>query len=193
MTIGVILCVCIIVVALILRFDWRPSRRTTSPTPSRTVERNDDVRPPSNNSSKSMGSWVETLIIIAVAVCAPLWMKSCMVDVMGKIFAPTPTTYIINNTPAPTRLLDFPKAGEGPAKRGVGLKAYINPQKTYTRPSGPAKYVLATNPDVFFNDTAGENLDHQNNKQWWSMPAGEYFVYPLKEGVEEIYFRWWQK
>lgn len=86
---------------------------------------------------------------------------------------------------------EYPLAGEGHAKAGVGIKAYLDPKRTYTRPSGPAKYVFAEDTSLFFDDVEGHVVDRTPNRQkWQEMPEGKYIVYPLVR--DDIYFKWWQ-
>ena len=88
-------------------------------------------------------------------------------------------------------VMEFPISGEGHARRGVGLKAYLDPQRSFTRPSGPAKYVFAEDTSLFFDDTEGAKVDlTAHRKEWQQMPAGKYVIYPLDR--DDIFFKWWQ-
>ncbi len=84
-------------------------------------------------------------------------------------------------------VVEFPLSGEGHATKDVGLKAYLDPTRTHTRPSKDARYVFVEDPDVVFDDLVGSNVNHQ---AWVDMPSGKYLVYPLSG--DQIYFRWWQ-
>lgn len=98
----------------------------------------------------------------------------------------TTTIYI----PAPTPVLEFPTSGDGWATQEAGLKAYLDPHRTYTRSFGKgSRYVFVEDSTITFNDLPGDNINHGD---WLKKPAGEYMVYPPK-GVEKIHFRWWQK
>jgi formylglycine-generating enzyme required for sulfatase activity len=90
----------------------------------------------------------------------------------------------------PTVVVEFPTSGSGRATKEVGLKAYLDPRRTEGRLSGPAKYVFADNPALSFDDKPGP-MDAATAQRWWSMPAGNYIVYP--RGVDEISFTWWLK
>jgi hypothetical protein len=87
--------------------------------------------------------------------------------------------------------LDFPAKGEGHATKKVGLRAWLNPMKTHTRPSREVRYVFAEDTTIFFDDTAGadETKYHLIERKWWRMPAGKYIVYPLRS--DDVFFRWW--
>src|SRR3989344_2882722 len=52
-------------------------------------------------------------------------------------------------------VLEFPTSGEGHATKEVGLKAYLDPRRTFTRPSGPARYVFAKDTHLSFDDMEG--------------------------------------
>lgn len=86
-------------------------------------------------------------------------------------------------------IVEFPISGEGHATKQVGLKAWLDPTRTYTRPSRAVRYVFVEDTEVFFDDI-GPGINSNNNKEWLNMPAGKYIVYPLKG--DRIYFRWWQ-
>jgi len=97
-------------------------------------------------------------------------------------------------TPAPPAVptvdMEYPTSGSGRATKEVGLKAYLDPLRVHTLPSGPARYVFAEDRSVFFDDMAGAKIDEtESRKIWWKMPAGKYIVYPLV--VDEIIFKWW--
>ncbi|MFA5095104.1 MAG: hypothetical protein WC447_00345 [Candidatus Paceibacterota bacterium] len=89
-------------------------------------------------------------------------------------------------------IVEFPKCGQGFATMDKPIKAYLNPLKSYTRilGGGEAKYVLSSDNTKFFicNEKPGINSEHI--KEWWKMPAENYFVYPF--GKDTIIFSWWQ-
>jgi len=119
-------------------------------------------------------------------VLGALW-KGTWVSLFGESVPEPPKV-----TPAPTQqkkpIVEFPISGEGHATKEVGLKAWLDPEKTYTRPSRPARYVFVEDTDVFFDDKEGPV--NTNHKDWKNMPSGKYLVYPLKG--DRVYFRWWQ-
>jgi len=82
-------------------------------------------------------------------------------------------------------LPEFPQTGDGVATKAEPIKAWLDPNRTHTRPSGPARYVLVGHPSVF-----NEEIGTKNTAAWRVMPAGEYLVYPI--GTDEVYFHWWQ-
>ena len=90
----------------------------------------------------------------------------------------------------------YPTSGTGMATQDMPIKAYLDPQKSYTRiPSGKddkAKYVLESDPSKFFiaNEKPGKNSKHIND--WYSMPAGNYLIYPYPFEKKSIIFKWWQ-
>jgi hypothetical protein len=89
---------------------------------------------------------------------------------------------------------EFPVTGNGIAEKGFGLKCWLDPMKSYTRPSGPARYQSAENPAKFWDDTSGKEVESQSSthyQAWLRMPAGRYVVYPL--GDEPIIFFWGKK
>jgi len=90
---------------------------------------------------------------------------------------------------APPEDPEYPRSGEGYTTKEVGLKCWLDPRHTYTRPSGPARYVVANHPSMFFDDVEGTKV--QVNTTWQGMPAGKYIVYPISRD-DEIFFRWWQ-
>jgi hypothetical protein len=80
----------------------------------------------------------------------------------------------------------YPRAGSGVATK-AGLKAWLDPKHSYTRPSGPAKYCRADDLSTCFEDKAGTTVEV--NPLWQAQHAGEYVVFPL--GNADITFRWW--
>jgi hypothetical protein len=84
----------------------------------------------------------------------------------------------------------FPASGNGVAKKGIGVQAYLDPMRTSTKSSGPAIYMLESNPAVQVEDHGvGDAVDERALAIWRKMPAGKYVVYPL--GDDDITFRWW--
>jgi len=99
--------------------------------------------------------------------------------------------YAAEHPPAPMFVPEYPISGAGHATKEVGLKAYLDPMKTYVLPSRPARYVFIEDTSVFFDDTEGARVDTTEHHQvWLDMPPGEYLVYPI--GADKVYFRWWQ-
>lgn len=84
---------------------------------------------------------------------------------------------------------EFPTSGSGVATKAIGLKAYLDPLKSSTRPSKSARYVFVDNPKLFFDDVGTNGKIGNNAKIWWKMPPGRYVVYPI--GAEDITFSWW--
>lgn len=83
---------------------------------------------------------------------------------------------------------DFPRKGERFATEDEPVKAWLDPRKSYTRPSGRgAKYCLEGHPSICFEDKA---VGVQVNATWQTFPAGRYLITPI--GDDEISFRWWQ-
>jgi hypothetical protein len=95
-------------------------------------------------------------------------------------------------TQAPVVIPEYPTSGEGHATKEAGIKAWLDPMKTYVRPSRPARYVFVEDTTLFFDDTSGAVVDTTaHHKEWLQMPAGKYLVYPIKDD-DNIFFRWWQ-
>lgn len=109
---------------------------------------------------------------------------------------PPNTSATMPQSSQPSVAPEYPTSGEGYATKEVGLEAWLDPMKTYLRPTSDenpdvpraARYVFAKNKKLFFDDT-GPSIGTKK-ELWWKMPAGNYLVYPLKE--DKIYFRWWQ-
>ena len=158
-TFAITIAVIIIAVAIIVRTGWRPSKPNNFPWP-----------------------WLVGLVVL-VLVGWGIW--AFVHRERPKKTDRTTTIYI----PAPTPVLEFPTSGDGWATKEVGLKAYLDPMRTYTRPRGPARYELAKDRSVYFDDD-GPGIG-ANKEVWYEMPPGEYLVFPLKG--DRIYFRWWQK
>ncbi len=124
--------------------------------------------------------------LVTNGVVGTTW-KASKEFLFGKEDAPPP--HQKTSVPAPTKLVaEFPITGEGHATKEIGLKAWLDPEKTYLRPSRPARYVFVEDTDVFFDDKEGPV--NTNHKDWKNMPSGKYLVYPLKG--DKVYFRWWQ-
>lgn len=95
--------------------------------------------------------------------------------------------------------MEYPKSGKAIATMKNPVKAYLDPEKTYTQilGVGNAKYVLESDPEKFFicreKPEVLDSTRHINN--WAAMPAGKYLVYPDwgYESDEGIVFKWWQK
>ena len=75
--------------------------------------------------------------------------------------------------PAPPEDPEYARSGEGYATKAIGLKVWLDPRKSYTRPSGPARYVVENHPTMYFDDSAP---GVQSNQKWWGMPAGRYIM-----------------
>lgn len=99
-----------------------------------------------------------------------------------------PTTGKIANPPI---VVEFPTEGGMTIRSSKPGKVWLDPAKTYIRPTGPAVYTFAKDRSVVFYDTASDQRLNVNNDKWtkW-FPAGEYYVSPYKR--DSIYFRWWQ-
>lgn len=95
--------------------------------------------------------------------------------------------------PAPNVPPEYPTSGSGHTTQATPIKAWLDPMKTFLRPSRAARYVFVEDPEMVFDETYTEGLESNSTphrKQWLAMPAGKYLVYPL--GADKIYFRWWQ-
>jgi|GEM_PF-5503928 len=98
----------------------------------------------------------------------------------------------LRNLPPPPAPPEYPRTGEGQATRAMPIKAWLDPLKTRTRPSRPARYVFALDTVLVFDDSAGAFVDKsERRKVWWGMPAGRYLVIPLHAKDQEMYFRWY--
>jgi len=99
-----------------------------------------------------------------------------------------PTTGSVQYTPI---VVEFPTEGEMTIRSSKPGKAWLDPSKTYIRPTGPAVYTFAKDRSVVFYDTASNQKLNVNNDKWtkW-FPAGDYYISPYKR--DSIYFRWWQ-
>ena len=84
---------------------------------------------------------------------------------------------------------EYARSGEGYAKKAIGLKVWLDPRKSYTRPSGPARYVVENHPTMYCDESVAATAQI-DEKKWRGMPAGRYIVYPI--GADEVFFRWWQ-
>ena len=118
-------------------------------------------------------SWTHALAFIVILVLL-LGLGSCSYKVYRRATTPPIT-------------VEFPSSGEGYATKEIGLKAWLNPMRTYLRATEPTRYVFVENPEVTFDDLGPIG---QNSKEWFNMPAGKYLVYPLKG--DKTYFHWWQ-
>jgi len=127
-------------------------------------------------------------VMLALGLLLLLIARSCDTPTTADNASPPIATVSPTPPPAPT----FPTSGEGHANKEVGLKAYLDPQRTFTRPSGRARYVFAEDPSLYYDDLAGAsiNRDAKRRRIWWDMPEGKYIVYPLE--ADDIFFRWWQ-
>lgn len=135
------------------------------------------------------GSTMLTWVFLSIAVL--LGLGYWKLRPKEPIYTTTSTTNVAGTSSNAMPVVDdFPISGEGHATKEVGIKAYLDPLKTHTRPSGPAKYVFVEDESLFFNDTAGSRIDKTTNNVWWEMPAGRYVIYPL--GRDHIFFKWWQ-
>ncbi|MFA6586159.1 MAG: hypothetical protein WCS86_03310 [Candidatus Paceibacterota bacterium] len=81
----------------------------------------------------------------------------------------------------------FPTSGEGYVTAQNGLKMYLDPRLTHTRPSGRVKYTLSSDPSIWII----EDKDGIDVNKMMSMPPGNYIV-TSSEGSKEVYFKWWQ-
>ena len=79
---------------------------------------------------------------------------------------------------------EYPHSGEGYATRVIGLKVWLDPGKSHTRSSGPARYVVENHRTMYYID----RMDGRDTG-FRSFPAGRYLVYPVGDG--EVFFRWW--
>jgi hypothetical protein len=100
------------------------------------------------------------------------------------------------NTPAVNTMPEdpeWPSAGIGVAKKGVGIQAWMDtsPSGTETVQSAPVRYVLESNPAIYFDDMeVGGKVDREARKAWRKLPTGRYIVYPI--GDDDVEFRWWK-
>ncbi len=99
------------------------------------------------------------------------------------------TTFLHGNDKEKTA--SFTTSGKGKATMAMPIRAYLDPLKTHTLiiTKGNARYVLESDPNVFFIANEKPWKVTQHMKQWWAMPAGNYLVYP--DGVDEILFSWY--
>ncbi len=105
------------------------------------------------------------------------------------------TTTAYNATQvAPSAPPEYSSFGEGIATKEVGIKAYLDPMKSHTRPSRSAKYVFVEDTLLTWTEIVGDDLSDADIqaqlRAWWKRPAGNYIIYPV-EG-DKIFFRWWQ-
>ena len=158
-----------LIIPIVMASGWRPSRLSM----------------PSVKTSWSFGGFLKKTLALAFVLWAIIVLGSCAHCAYKK------------TTDEPTSLVEYPISGDGVATKVVGLRCWLDPSKTYVRPvcsqttptPAPARYVFAENLTIFFDDT-GPGIDY-NSKKWQGMPAGRYFVYPLKDDM--IYFRWSQE
>lgn len=150
-------------------------------------------------SSSDDGTFViRTICIIVVVILSVLWLKQCardgkewVVDTAHEVkafFTPTATT-----THPPQAASEYPIEGEGYATKTAKLKCWLDPYKSHTQPSGPARYRSVEDPSRFWDDTAGKEMESKSSahyQDWLRMPVGRYTVEPL--GDEPISFSWWQ-
>ena len=94
-------------------------------------------------------------------------------------------------TSAPATPPEYPRSGSGHLTKDVGIKAFIDPAWTYTRPTGRVRFVFVKDPEIVFDDLAGVEVerDPKRDRAWRRMPAGEYIVYSLEN--RKIWFKWW--
>jgi|GEM_PF-4230941 len=175
---AVLLFLAIAAFAIALRAGWRPSWR-------RTPQYDTDKEKGGNHGSpakKSQGTlyWV---IVAALSVFV-------LILVLVAVLVTTSIVQTFKATPPAQKqvAVQFPVLGSGRATKEAPLQAYLDPRRTYTRPSGPARYVSLENPQIIFDED--EKPDPIRDQLYWQLPAGNYLVYP--RGVEEIEFHWWQ-
>jgi hypothetical protein len=101
--------------------------------------------------------------------------------------------YIAANAPTMEKIrqeLEYPSAGEAFIKKGVEIKIWLDPKKSFTTGTrGSAKYELEGHPSIYFVDHFDGR--QQDLREWWKFPAGRYIVTTTAEN--EIHFQWWQK
>ncbi len=137
---------------------------------------------------------------IGVLICVIFIFSHCSAEFKKRYEAenppPPPTTVVYVTQPEEgsegeeepvEEVAGFPRKGEGKAFAFNPVEAYLDPLKTFTRPSGPAMYVFYEDQSLVFLDTA--KGIQTGNQQWYGFPAGKYLVYPYQR--DSIYFKWY--
>lgn len=131
---------------------------------------------------------IGTIVVFLIGWGIISWISSA--NAKAKADQEARAEHARTNPPPAKITVEFPFSGEGHATKEAGIKAYLDPRRTFTRPSGPARYVFANDPVLFFDDTEGHKVDRtKNRKAWQEMPEGNYIVYPLDRN--RIWFKWW--
>ncbi len=85
----------------------------------------------------------------------------------------------------------YPTSGKGIATKENPIKAYLDPQKTYTRTPTKAKFIFEKDENIFFICGKKENSSQEYINSWAVMPKGNYLIFPLPPETE-IVFEWGQ-
>jgi hypothetical protein len=145
---------------------------------------------PKQSYNDSAPGWVWVLVIfISIALC----VVGILMMLKGKDKKPEEPKIeapIMVEVPPPPA--EYPKTGEMTIYADEQAKAWIDPKKTYLRPTGPATYTFTKDQSIVFYDTASNMKLNVNSDKWQKWyPAGEYLVTPYQR--DSIYFRWWTK
>lgn len=126
--------------------------------------------------------WITNAMILIIAI----WRRGLLWIVVG-IMGGVLLIFIIGNFDGKE---EFLKSGQGYATMEKPIKAYLDPFKSHTRiaDNGNAKYVLAANPEKFFDCNA---KPEETSRTWLEMPAGNYLIYPSNTNSGGVSFKWW--
>lgn len=135
---------------------------------------------------KGLFSWLAVGLVVFATFSG---IRSCWEEAKTKAEAEAKATATAPATPPV--VVEYPISGEGHATQDTPMKAYLDPKRTFTRPSGPARYIFVEDKSLYWDDLAGHRASTPaQQKEWEEMPAGRYDVYPLV--AEDIFFRWYQ-
>ena len=128
-------------------------------------------------------------IILLIGLVILLFAKACNSDTNSTKKDNPPKT---GNT-APSTVASYPISGKEIATMDKPIKAYLDPENSYTRiiGEGNAKYVLESNPSKFFICNEKPGVESGHIKDFLALPAGNYLIYP--EGINKIVFKWWKR
>ncbi|MDR3519578.1 MAG: hypothetical protein P4L63_01665 [Candidatus Pacebacteria bacterium] len=92
----------------------------------------------------------------------------------------------------PRPVPEFPVSGQGVATQDKPLKAWLDPTRTYLRPSSQVCYESLDKTISTLCDTAtnGE-FSQEFAREWRKKPAGAYIVRPFKAD-QTVSFAWYQ-
>lgn len=133
------------------------------------------------NSISSIFGWIG-IIFGALLI---LWVGSKAIGGVVELFTPSPSS------PVCTTSSFYPSSGEGYASVNQPIKAYLNPQRSHTRPQGVVRYEFENDPSVWIIEYGpAEGNKGIDQYKWWSMPKGNYIITPVNP-EETIYFYWY--